>query len=226
MAELYLVRHGQASFGEGEYDALSELGRQQSRWLGEYFAERHIGFDRLFTGTLRRQQETARSIAEGMGLELTLEEHPGLDEYEFGALLEALLSTSGTDQPDLLYSDQKTFYRTLKKALIAWQAGELPGPLPESWHEYARRVGEALRAIQATATKGGRVLVVSSGGPISWMVAKIVQAPERQAIEFNLQLYNTGVSRFFFNAERMVISGFNAIPHLDSPGRLHAVSYG
>ena len=38
MAELYLVRHGQASFGAADYDRLSERGEQQSVWLGEYFA--------------------------------------------------------------------------------------------------------------------------------------------------------------------------------------------
>ncbi|NPC53888.1 histidine phosphatase family protein, partial [Corallococcus exiguus] len=29
MAELYLVRHGQASFGAADYDRLSERGEQQ-----------------------------------------------------------------------------------------------------------------------------------------------------------------------------------------------------
>ena len=38
LAELTLVRHGQASFGAANYDQLSDLGMQQSRWLGEYFA--------------------------------------------------------------------------------------------------------------------------------------------------------------------------------------------
>ena len=31
MRLLYLVRHGQASFGKRDYDALSELGHEQSR---------------------------------------------------------------------------------------------------------------------------------------------------------------------------------------------------
>ena len=39
---LYLVRHGQASFGADDYDQLSDLGHKQSVRLGEYFAqERH-----------------------------------------------------------------------------------------------------------------------------------------------------------------------------------------
>jgi len=42
MSLVYLVRHAQASFGAQDYDRLSELGRQQARWLGGYFAE-HAG---------------------------------------------------------------------------------------------------------------------------------------------------------------------------------------
>ena len=50
MAELFLVRHGQASFGADDYDQLSGLGEQQSFWLGQYFAERHIEFDKIIIG--------------------------------------------------------------------------------------------------------------------------------------------------------------------------------
>ncbi|VAV98863.1 hypothetical protein MNBD_ALPHA02-2245, partial [hydrothermal vent metagenome] len=43
MAEIYLIRHGQASFHSDNYDKLSDLGRLQSRYLGQYFTERAIG---------------------------------------------------------------------------------------------------------------------------------------------------------------------------------------
>ena len=44
MSELFLVRHAQASFGKADYDQLSELGVNQSRWLGEYFRRQGIEF--------------------------------------------------------------------------------------------------------------------------------------------------------------------------------------
>ncbi|HBD39143.1 MAG TPA: histidine phosphatase family protein, partial [Cupriavidus sp.] len=52
MATLFLVRHGQASFGAANYDCLSDTGRQQSRWLGEYFRDRGVQFRRVVAGTL------------------------------------------------------------------------------------------------------------------------------------------------------------------------------
>ena len=36
MGNLTLIRHGQASFGEKDYDNLSDLGRKQGHLLGEY----------------------------------------------------------------------------------------------------------------------------------------------------------------------------------------------
>ena len=72
MGTLYLVRHGQASFGEADYDRLSELGHKQSRRLGEYFAAKGITFDAVVTGTLRRHAETFNGIAQGMDLKACL----------------------------------------------------------------------------------------------------------------------------------------------------------
>ena len=40
MTSIYLIRHGQASFGKAEYDCLSELGEQQARHLGAGFKAR------------------------------------------------------------------------------------------------------------------------------------------------------------------------------------------
>ena len=46
MPYLYLVRHGQPDFA-GNYDSLTDLGVQQSTWLGEHFAARGLQFARV-----------------------------------------------------------------------------------------------------------------------------------------------------------------------------------
>ena len=60
MAAIYLVRHGQASFGSANYDQLSELGTRQADATGEYFARCGITLDAAYSGDLSRQRETAR----------------------------------------------------------------------------------------------------------------------------------------------------------------------
>ena len=58
MGTLYLVRHGQASFGTDDYDRLSELGARQCERLGAYFRERNVRFDGVITGTLKRHTQS------------------------------------------------------------------------------------------------------------------------------------------------------------------------
>ena len=53
MGSIYLIRHGQASFGADDYDVLSATGVRQAAVLGEHLAALGIGFDRCLSGDLR-----------------------------------------------------------------------------------------------------------------------------------------------------------------------------
>ena len=223
MAEFYLVRHGQASFGTDDYDRLSTLGEQQSLWLGQYFAEREIRFDRVIVGTQLRHRQTADGICCGSGQRLTFSEHPGLNEYDFYALYNAL-GEERAELRRLASGDKHDFYKGLKQVLQLWAADQLTGALPESWDSFAQRVGDARRFIQQSGAQ--RVLVVSSGGPIGMMGSQVLAAPADTAIELNLQVRNTSFSHYYFNQQSLKLASFNNIPHLDRLGRLDAISYG
>ena len=68
MAQIYLVRHGQASFGSQNYDQLSVLGSEQAKHLGRWWAARDLSVSRVVTGKLQRHLQTARAcIAEMQG---------------------------------------------------------------------------------------------------------------------------------------------------------------
>lgn len=224
MAELYLVRHGQAAFGTDDYDRLSPLGEAQSRWLGEYFAERDLGFNRVFCGTLKRQRATVKAIYEGLGVDPAVTEHPDLNEYDFAALVARFRETADLAAPPR--GDHIAFYRLLKQALQAWTTGELDDALTETWAAFRERAARAIAHVQHQATRGERVLVVSSGGPISAIVGTVLELADRHTIELNLQLYNTGLSRLYFNVQRMVLASFNALPHLDRSERFGSITYG
>jgi broad specificity phosphatase PhoE len=92
MGTLYLVRHGQASFGAADYDNLSPLGCRQSQRLGEYFAHKGLHFEAVITGTLKRHAQTWEGIAQGASLSQTPLLWPGLNEYDS----EAVIKTSCT----------------------------------------------------------------------------------------------------------------------------------
>jgi broad specificity phosphatase PhoE len=224
MAELYLVRHGQASFGTDDYDRLSALGEQQSLWLGEYFAAQGLGFDRVISGTLRRHAQTVDAIRRGMGRDtLPCEQHPGLDEYDF----EGLFRAAAADYPELAQlaaGSMKDHFRALRQALQLWSEDKLRGAVPETWAAFQRRVAGARAAIQRGG--GQRVLAVSSGGPIAVTLQQALAAPASSAIALNLQIRNSAVSQYFFNAEVFHLASFNTIPHLQEPERHGCRTYG
>lgn len=219
MAELVLVRHGQASFGADDYDRLSELGWQQSRWLGEYFRERSASFDLVLRGSLRRHAETLQGIAEGMGVALEGGEDARLDEYDSHALLNAHLK----GQPMPQSADRRAHFRILREAMYAWTDGTLAGHPHEPFAEFRGRVLAALGVLRAGRAKRG--LVVSSGGPISTILAEVLGMPQRGVVDLNLQTRNTGISELQVGANRIHCVSFNNVPHLDRPDRAGALTY-
>ena len=95
MGTLYLVRHGQASFGAADYDQLSPLGQRQCVRLGGWFRERGTRFDAVLTGTLRRHAQSLAAIEEGLQAQHAALALPGLNEYDGDALVAAQRSYAG-----------------------------------------------------------------------------------------------------------------------------------
>lgn len=223
MAEFYLVRHGQASFGTDDYDRLSALGRQQSLWLGQYFAERGITFDQIIIGDQLRHLQTAEEICRGMGCSLSFTKYPELNEYDFHALYTEA-SKDNAELRNLAAGDQRDFYKGLKQVLKLWSTGRLTGPIPESWQAFTQRISHARHLIQRSGAQS--LLVVSSGGAIGMMAQQVLGAPAETAIELNLQIKNASFSHYYFNEHTVRLASFNSTPHLDQLDRLHAMSHG
>ena len=215
MAEMLVVRHGQASFGTNNYDRLSEVGHEQSRLVGAALAEMGWVPDRLVTGTLTRQKDTLAS----MGFDAEPEEHPGFNEYDFHDLLHTRFNG---EVPDVVMGERKTHFRTLRETILEWQAGGLAGAR-ESWMDFTARVAAARD--YATDTEARRVLVVSSGGVIGQLVASTLGAPAAQMMEVNLQVKNTSITKFIFSGARFFLHEFNTTPHLSASDRAGLLTY-
>lgn len=223
MALVYFVRHAQASFGSRDYDRLSGLGREQARWLGEWFAEHDIRFRRVLAGTLVRQRDTAHEILAAAGCAACpIEINPGLDEYHGTAIWAA--HTGGADPIEAQRGDFKTYWRNFREAMQAWSEDRLVG-VPESWGEFGARVRDALQAATRDTTREDTLLVVSSGGAIGRAIADIVGSPAEVAIELNLQFRNTGFCELISGSGSLRMLSFNAIPHLMRPARRKAITF-
>ncbi|MEA3393883.1 MAG: histidine phosphatase family protein [Pseudomonadota bacterium] len=222
MGTLYLVRHGQASFGEQDYDRLSELGHKQSVRLGQYWRERGMTFDAVITGTLRRHAQTWAGIAEGLGLAdpqdaaahaSTALLWPGLNEYDSEAVI-ATIHPHKLQKPDTpeLY---RHHFRLLRDGLTQWMNGVVSPKGMPSYNEFKAGVTGALDHVRQNFE--GNVLIVSSGGPIATAVGHVLGTTPETTIELNMRIRNSAVTEFIFNPKRHTLLSYNTLPHLDQP---------
>ena len=223
MGTLYLVRHGQASFGADDYDQLSPLGHQQALRLGQYLQTQLQSkpLEAVLMGSLKRHHQTWEGIAEGARLLHTPDVWPGLNEYDSHALIEAIHPEplAKPDTPELY----RHHFRLLREALQAWMAGRSqPRGMP-SYPEFVAGIESALAHVRANHS--GNVMIVSSGGPIATVVSRVLQAPPESSIELNLRIRNTALTELVFNPKKQMLLTFNTLPHLDAETHPNWITY-
>lgn len=221
MGTLYLVRHGQASFGSDDYDRLSNLGTRQCAALGAWLNARGRRFEGVLRGTLRRHVQSLDAIAGALpGLPQPIE-WPGLNEYDGEALVRAVHDGAlpAVHEPE----GYRMHFRLLRAGLEAWMAGRSrPEGMP-SWADWVAGVQGALDHVRERFD--GDVLLVSSGGPIATAVAQVLQAPPATVIDLNMRLRNSALTEFAYTSRRHMLVSYNMLPHLDAPERADWVSY-
>jgi broad specificity phosphatase PhoE len=224
MSTLHLVRHGQASFGADDYDRLSDLGWRQSRRLGEYWRSKGQQFDHVIAGTLRRHDETWRGIAEGLGIAhdaLPMIRTPSLNEYDSHAVIATVHPEPlpKADTPELY----RHHFRLLREGLQRWMLGTAQPVGMPSYADFRAGIAGVLSDISANAK--GRVLVVSSGGPIATAVGHVLGTPAESTIELNFHIRNSAVSELTYNPKGQRLISYNTLYHLDGEAHRDWVTF-
>lgn len=234
MSTLYLVRHGQASFGTHDYDRLSEVGREQSKLVGEHFAVTGEKIDRIYTGSLKRQRETAELIVAGLGAagaglsDFAVE--PAFDEYDGTALLSGYAASLSTDEqtragwPELL-TDRRRFQLFLELAARAWVDGTIAPESLVPWAGFHGRIATALQRIMAAEGRNKTLVITTSGGVIGAAVANVLGHSGYAGIELNWAVHNASLTRLIYSSSKVSLSMFNALPHLERLGRRELITY-
>jgi broad specificity phosphatase PhoE len=224
MGTLYLVRHGQASAFDDNYDRLSTLGEQQARLLGEEWRRRGIDLHRVFSGPRVRQQRTAEIAAEAgglpppvlvpeldeMGVEPLFREHlPDLftRHPHLSALGDALMASDGDE------ARARGLARLFEAVLQLWARGDVRGSGVESWLEFRARVRKALSIVRADG-RGRRIAVFTSAGPVAAAVQLALGADDDTAVSMAFRVRNSSFSQFLFSGNRFSLASFNETPHL------------
>lgn len=215
MSLITLIRHGQANNSatdEAGYDRLSELGRQQIRWLGAHMRANGETFERIMAGSLTRHLESAEEWGAA-----DVEVDPRLNEVPYFALSERMHAQFGIAFP----RTHDAFIDHLPLTFSAWQEGKIEDA-PETFHHFQTRVGAALDDI---AEAGRKTIVFTSGGLIG-MATRVAMGLELGAFTRTiLPIMNSSVHRFDNHPAGLSLTQFNAVAHLEHPDRLHAQTY-
>lgn len=216
MSHITLIRHGQANsqaLNEADYDRLSDLGRQQSVWLGAHLQQTSTFHARLFTGSLRRHAETAEAMNTGLSPAVD----PRLNELEFFTMSAALEAEHGVPAS----TDTSEFVTHFPRVLEAWKDDKLKA-VPETFSAFENRVGEALREI---GEGEGPALVVTSGGVIAMAMRIHLGLSVAAMANVGLAIMNSSMHRLFPIGGTWSPAMFNGVPHLDDPERHYAKTH-
>lgn len=218
MAQILLIRHGQASWGKRNYDALSEKGFEQGRVLGENLKRRGIRPDRIITGAMVRHKQTATACLEAMGLPRQWDEDARWNEYDHQELIvrhKPLYRSRMVMMADLARTRQpkKAFQQMFEQALDRWTDGEHHGDYHESWPQFQHRTREALDALAQAPAK--TTLVFTSGGAISATVSRLWNMPTSEWSRLNRVIANATITKIVVGRHGTHLSTFNDHSHFE-----------
>lgn len=240
--KLWLVRHGQASFGTKDYDCLSWRGIQQSRILGDYFANAGLHFNAVYSGQMKRQRDTA---------ELVIEKQPrtsppapkilsGFNEYDFNSIIHEQLPKLKDELSlsenilDTIHTDRQTFQKLFNTLYSRWVSGTHNSENTESYKEYISRVKEGLFMVVQNSNPGENIGIFTSGGVINAVMQMALDLPDKVATELGWRIRNTSVSLFTASKGKATdqdsqfkcrLMTFNSTAHLDLTGNTELATY-
>lgn len=225
MAEILLVRHGQASFGSDDYDALSELGHIQVAINADYLQRSGLVIDAIYSGSLKRQQQTAQAVVDvykNAGTPVPdIITDPGFNELENELQIETLAPVLQQKDPqfrELLktaHSSKKDFQKVLKVVFNHWVLDQPQVDGLECWQGFSSRVRQSLRSVVQQQGSGKTVVVATSGGVIATLVAQVLGLPDYAVYPLFEPVQNTSITRLLYNAAGDIsLSCFNDCGYL------------
>lgn len=231
MSVVYLIRHGQASFGKEDYDLLSPLGEEQAQILGKSMVARIARPPLIIAGTMKRHHQT-RDLA---NLTEKFDDYESLEtadwnEYDhqqiLGKLDERLMTAKGTKEALKAAKDpKKAFAKYFADATARWQSGLHDDDYSESWTVFKNRIKKGLELTIQKAEKHETVFVFTSGGPISLVTLHLLGLADEQMLAINWTLANCGVTKLVKSKNRLFLSTMNDHSHFDFPDQQHLITY-
>lgn len=232
MAIITLVRHGQASYMQEDYDRLSPTGELQARKLGEWWAQHDFDIHQVFRGPAKRHRGTCDIAGEVMRTAGRNWPEPvvvdDLDEFDAGRLMHLYLPVLIEQDPTVrrMHDEFRANQQTAEAGKLLqvlfeevaghWCADGFAFDGCETLSHFRDRIGRAFTRIREATPKGTHTAVFTSAGPISATLANVLGLDGRKFLDLLWTSRNCSFSEFLTSGSRLSLASFNSIPHLDS----------
>lgn len=216
MATIYIIRHGQASFGEQNYDQLSPTGYLQSTQLGRHLNTLSIPIQEVVTGGMKRHQQTAENSLS----ELLYEGSQTLDdlwnEYDHTSILAGYkpeYSDIEAIKRDIIHlpDPMKAFQKIFEEAILRWASGHFPEEYPESWEDMVSRTVRGFEKIKSRIQPEQAILVYTSAGTISALLSNLLNLSLEDTFQLQWSMPNCAVTTIRINDEKAEVSSVGDI---------------
>jgi broad specificity phosphatase PhoE len=224
MARIILIRHGQAAFGSSCYDSLTEVGTRQAEILGTHFNACGIALDRVVSGEMVRQRETARLASASMGRRQHIESLTAFNEYDHMGIIDAYRPQISTSDPSLVEAletnfSNRTFQPFFEKVVSLWMAGvSLPRNV-ETFSAFAGRVRSGVTHLAERLGPHETAGVFTSGGVIAMALGLALNTPPQDAMHLSWLINNGSYSTLHVGKTRMSLMNTNVTAHLAIMGK-------
>lgn len=220
MATLYLVRHGQASFGAANYDQLTPLGERQAKCLGAWWKTTLPEPGLLVCGSMARHQQTGQAFLDGLGSSRTYSMDAGFDEFDHQEVLDRCHPELANPERmgEYLYradNPRREFQKLFTEATKRWLSGVYDDDYRESWRSFRGRAVAAMRRVLSQPSVEP-IVVFTSGGVIAAICQELLSIPDEKIMSLNEVLHNTSVSKLLFSGTRVSLSSLNGVAHLEA----------
>lgn len=220
MGAIYLIRHGQASFGKADYDQLSERGWRQAAVLGAALSARLPCVDAVYSGTLQRHRQTAEECLQNAGLTLPVRAEARFNEFDHDEIIvrhKPLYRNRILMMADLAktLNPRREFQAMFADAVERWVSGAHDADYGETWPAFRGRCVAALQTIMADLGRSKTALVFTSGGPITAICQHLLQLPDEHAFRLNWTLTNCGVTKLIYGERGLYLSTLNEHSHFE-----------
>ena len=159
---------------------------------------------------MRRHRQTAAAALAGAGWDVDVVEDAAWDEFDHLTTLSGTVAAEGF--AGLSYDEQ---VRRVEASIDRWASGKHDDEYRESFPTFQGRVSEAMSRLLARLEPKETAVVFTSGGPVSWVAASLVDGGVPAWARLSRVVVNSGVTKVLSGRRGTSLVSFNDHSHLE-----------